>query len=61
MVEATIIHNGGTATVEGFTKIEEVEPWKGAETDIKVYYGEPQSDDATYEIYGKGRVVEVST
>jgi len=59
MVEATISHDGGETTVEEFTQIKETEPWEDATPDIKVYYGDPQRDDSTYELYSNARIVEV--
>jgi hypothetical protein len=50
MVEATIVSHQGTATVEGFDSIEEMDNLQ----DIRVFY-----DEDDYETYHAAKVVDI--
>lgn len=60
MVEATIVHRGGSEIVEDFAHIEELGPLDRVEHVIRVWYTDPEESDSDYVDYELGVVTEVN-
>lgn len=57
---ATIQHDGGTTTVEGYSYIESTEVPAEPERAVRVWYGEPGFDTgSSWELYTSATVMEV--